>query len=460
MNKETTFIIDVENFDEKGSGFSTLWRENANGNKKKLKLSVPTTLPGETVKVTVEQPDKRWQKGKLIEVINPHPGRTRPRCIHFGTCGGCVWQHWDYQHQLQQKTEEVKESLRKNGLDPNLVLDTIGMENPWNYRNKMEFTFSPEGFLGLHEQGNFRNIVPLKECHIAGQNMTQVALSIAKWAKEWNLSGYNKDKHEGLLRHLMVRESFATGEIMVALFATEAPSGNLENAVKELTNRITNEFPDVKSLLWMENRDWADRTQAEKVHVLSGRDFIYDELCGYRYRLWYNTFFQTNPPQAEKLVELAIEMGDPKKDERMIDLFCGVGTFSLPFAARVKELAGIEIVESSIESAKRNARENGLENTWFLARDARHGIDEVLSVFGNPDLLLLDPPRSGAGGKVMRKIGRSQPKRIVYVSCNHETFATDVKELIPFGYKLEKVQPVDLFPHTVHVECCALLIKK
>lgn len=151
-------------------------------------------------------------------------------------------------------------------------------------------------------------------------------------------------------------------------------------------------------------------------------------------------------------------MGQPKKTEKMIDLFCGVGTFSLPFADHVEKLAGIEIVESSIESAKRNAEDNGLTNTYFLAKDARKGIDEMLESFGKPELLLLDPPRSGAGGKVMRRIGRSKPERIVYVSCNPDTFAVDIKELEPFGYTLKTVQPVDLFPHTVHVECVALLV--
>jgi 23S rRNA (uracil1939-C5)-methyltransferase len=277
--------------------------------------------------------------------------------------------------------------------------------------------------------------------------------------KDHELQGYNKDLHEGLLRHLMVRQSFATGELMLALFATEAPDVH-QKAVDDLVARIGEKFPHVKSLLWLENTAWADRTQAEKIHLLAGRDFIYDEMDGYRFRLWFDTFFQTNPTQAQKLVDLAIEMGQPKKTEKMIDLFCGVGTFSLPFANRVGALAGIEIVESSIESAKRNADDNGISNTTFLAKDARKGIDQVLESFGHPELLMLDPPRSGAGGKVMRRIGRSKPERIVYVSCNPDTFATDIKELEPFGYALEAVQPVDLFPHTVHVECVASLVLK
>ena len=453
-----TMNAEIRQLDEKGSGQAVIWRENEQGNMKKLKLTIPQTLPGEKVSVIVDKPDRRRWRAMPEEILESHPERTSPRCPHFEMCGGCVWQHWQYQGQLKQKTNHVKKAIESQGFDPNLVRDTIGMDEPWHYRNKMEFTFAPDGTLGLHEQGNFRKVISLETCLIAGKEMVEAAMEVADWAKNHQLTGYNKDLHEGLLRHLMVRQSFATGEIMLALFATEAPAVQLKNAADDLVKRITNKFPKVKSLLWLENTDWADRTQSERSHILAGRDFIYDEMGGYRFRLWFDTFFQTNPPQAQKLVDLAIEMGQPKKTEKMMDLFCGVGTFSLPFADRVGKLAGIEIVETSIESAKRNAKDNGIENTYFLASDARKGIDQVLESFGNPELLLLDPPRSGAGGKVMRRIGRAKPERIVYVSCNPDTFATDIKELEPFGYSLEVVQPVDLFPHTVHVEAVALLV--
>ncbi|GFZ78890.1 23S rRNA (uracil-C(5))-methyltransferase RlmCD [Compostibacillus humi] len=460
MTDKTTYDVKVHRLDEKGFGQAVYWQENEQGNPRKLKFTIPETLPEEEVKISIDRPGKRRMRGKVEKIINPHPERTEPLCPHFTRCGGCVWQHWQYEGQLKQKTEHVRQALISNGFDPSLVLDAIGMENPWHYRNKMEFTFAPDGSMGLHEQGNFRKIISLETCLIASKGMTEAALAVARWAKENKLPGYDKQNHEGLLRHLMVRESFATGEIMLALFATEPPTGKWKDAVQQLTEQIERDFPNVKSLLWMENTLWADRTQAEEVHVLSGRDFIYDELSGYRYRLWFDTFFQTNPQQAEVLVEEALKMGEPKKSEKMIDLFCGVGTFSLPFAARTKALAGVEIVETSIASAKRNAKENGIDNTYFLASDARRGIDVVLEEFGRPDLLMLDPPRSGAGGKVMRRIGRAQPSRIVYVSCNPVTFASDIKELVPFGYELKKVQPVDLFPHTVHVECVSQIVLK
>ncbi|MEN2768157.1 23S rRNA (uracil(1939)-C(5))-methyltransferase RlmD [Ornithinibacillus xuwenensis] len=455
--KKETYITEIRDLDKRGSGRAVVWRDVGQVNPRKLKLTIPQTLPGEKVRVTVEQPERKRTKVMPEEIVEAHPERVGPDCPHFERCGGCVWQHWQYSGQLTEKTNHVKKVIEDEGFDPSLVRNTIGMENPWHYRNKMEFTFAKDGSLGLHELGNFRKIISLETCLIAGKDMVEATMEVADWAKKHALSGYDKDNHEGLLRHLMVRQSFATEEIMLGLFATEGPEGELSSAAQDLAERIREKFPKVKSLLWLENRDWADRTQSENTHVLAGRDFIYDEMLGYRFRIWFDTFFQTNPTQAQKLVELALEMGKPKETEKMIDLFCGVGTFSLPFASRVGKLAGIEIVETSIESAKRNAKDNGISNTYFLAKDARRGIDEVLESFGIPELLLLDPPRSGAGGKVMRRIGRSQPERIVYVSCNPDTFAIDIKELEPFGYELKEVQPVDLFPHTMHVECVAIL---
>ena len=448
------FTVGVQHLDLKGVGQAIVKRTTAKGKQRRLTFAIPYTLPGETVEIEVGQRLKRRHKAHVTKIIEASEARVEPRCPHFGRCGGCTWQHWDYDAQKHEKTEQIKRYLKEVGFDTAVVHDAIGMDNPWEYRNKMEFTFAGDGSLGLHEPGNFRKIIPLHTCHIIGDEMLEATLAIANWVKVHALSGYDKDKQAGLLRNLMVRRSQATGEMMLAIFATQHPED--VPALEQLKIDIEADFPAVKSVLWLVNTHVADRTQSEETYTLLGRDFIYDEMIGYRYRLWFDTFFQTNPQQAEKLVEIALKMAKPKSTDHMIDLFCGVGTFSLPFASRVETLVGIEIVEASIESAKRNAEDNGVTNTYFLAKDARFGMDEVLTTFGKPDVLLLDPPRSGAGGKVMRRIARSNPERIVYVSCNPETFARDIKELTPFGYELQRVQPVDLFPHTYHVELVAL----
>ncbi|PRO64735.1 23S rRNA (uracil(1939)-C(5))-methyltransferase RlmD [Alkalicoccus urumqiensis] len=458
MSSETYEVV-INDLDRKGSGRGAVWRDPGTGNKKKLKLTVPLTLPGETVQVTVDHPwKKRWWT-RPDQILTKNKERTEAPCPHFTRCGGCAWQHWTYEGQLSYKTEEVKRMLAEQGFSADLVHDAKGMSDPWHYRNKMEFTFSKEGEMGLHEQGNFRKIVALDTCLIAGGEMVNAALTVASWAAEYGISGYNKETHEGLLRHVMVRQSFAAGEVMLGIGCAADWDGELEEPVRDLISRIESRHPEVKSLLWMKNTDWADKVQAEELTVLSGRSFIYEKLSGFRFRLWHDTFFQTNPYQAEVLVDTALKMAEPGKGDRMIDLFCGVGTFSLPFARKVDQLAGIEIVPASIESAERNAEENGITNTRFLAKDARKGMDEMLEVFGAPDLLMLDPPRSGAGGKVMRRIGRAGPEKIVYVSCNPETFADDITQLVPFGYELKEVQPVDMFPHTVHIELVAVLTK-
>lgn len=453
--KENTFQATIEKLNDRGVGMTSIRRENKHGRPKKEKITVPYTLPGEEIKATL-MPPYRKKVARVDEIIRAHSERIEAACPHFARCGGCTWQHWPYEAQLKQKTSMVQEYIAAQDFDPDLVCPTIPAESEWHYRNRMEFTFAPDGSIGLHEMFNFRNIIPLETCLIASDETVQITLAIADWVKKNNLRGYDKDTKEGLLRHLLVRHSHSTGEMMIALFATEKAI----TAVDTLVETFMKHHPNVKSFLWIKNRNIADSIQAEHTNVLLGRDYIFDTLAGFRYRLWWDTFFQTNPVQAERLVELALEMANPKPEEKMIDLFCGVGTFSLPFAEQVDQLAGIEIVDTSIQSARRNARDNDISNTQFFTSDARRGLAEVVETFGTPNLFLLDPPRSGAGGKVMRRIGRAKPDRVVYVSCNPKSFATDIKQLAEFGYQLEQVQPVDLFPQTYHVELVALMSRE
>ncbi|MGX7106495.1 23S rRNA (uracil(1939)-C(5))-methyltransferase RlmD [Hutsoniella sourekii] len=460
-NTHPTEILEVtvQGLDDKGNGWAHYRHPSEKGPYgRKLKLTLPSTLPGEKVRVTV--PNARGRKRATVhydELLETSPDRMKVIDNPQDHPGGTPLEIMSYSAQLQLKENLVKHYLAEQGFDENLVEPIIGMEDPLHYRNKMEFTFGSNYALGMHKQGNFRQIVDLEESLIATPEMMAIKKIVSQWQRDWQLPHYNKEDRSGLLRHLMLRQSFATGELMVALFATRTKH---DDVATDLKNRLLESFDQLASLLWIKNEDIADRTQADEVEVLYGRDYILDELYGYRYRIWFDTFFQPNPKQAHRMVDLALDLAQVERDQRVLDLFCGVGTFSLPFAGRCQELAGIEIVETSIESAKRNARDNGLDNTYFLARDARKGMVEVQEEWGQPDLLLLDPPRSGAGGKVMRRIGRLATDKVIYISCNPKTLAEDLIWLREFGYELQVAYPVDQFPMTMHVETVTLLVKE
>ncbi|MDE1549918.1 23S rRNA (uracil(1939)-C(5))-methyltransferase RlmD [Jeotgalibaca caeni] len=453
--------VTIERIDPKGYGYARYIHPPDKGsNGKHLNINVTNVVPGDVVRVTIENAKGRNKAYvDYDELIKPGPSRNLEIPTHTAVSGGTPLQYMHYANQLEYKMDMVKGYLEEAGFDPSLVQPIIGMDEPNRYRNKMELTFGSNGELGMHQQGNFRRVIDLEDSILAPKVMVEVKHVISQWQKDYQLPGYDKTTQSGVLRNLLMRTSFATGELMVVLYAVEAPS-TLSEAVSDLTERLTSQFDQLVSLQWIEHAAAVERIQADATHILHGRDYINDELNGFKYRIWPDTFFQANPVQAEKLVELALEMADVNEEMRVLDLFCGVGTFSLPFAKRSKELAGIEIVENSILSARRNAKDNGLDNTYFMVNDARVGLIELKETWGQPDLLVLDPPRSGAGGKVMRSIGRFGTDKIIYVSCSPKSLAEDLIWLKDFGYELITVQPVDQFPHTTHVECVVLMEKK
>lgn len=451
----------------------TILKMNANGygyakhvhppekgsNGKGLNIYVTNVVPGDVVRVTI--PNAKGRRKAVVdydELLYPGPSRNLSVPTHTAVSGGTPLQYMHYDAQLEYKMEMVKGYLKEKGFDTNLVQPIIGMAEPTRYRNKMELTFGENGELGMHQQGNFRRVIDMEDSILAPKVMVDVKHVVSEWQKDYQLPGYGKKTEQGLLRNLLLRMSFATGELMVVLYATEAPQVYQE-AADDLVKRLTSQFENLVSLLWVEHASAVERIQADETYILHGRDYINDELNGFKYRIWPDTFFQANPVQAEKLVELALDMADVNKEMRVLDLFCGVGTFSLPLAKASKELAGIEIVENSILSARRNATDNQLTNTYFMTSDARQGLIDLKEEWGYPDLLVLDPPRSGAGGKVMRSIGRFGTDKVVYVSCSPKSLADDLVWLRDFGYELITVQPVDQFPHTTHVETVVLMSK-
>lgn len=300
--KRETLELDIRDFDAKGRGLGErIGAPEPGGPGVKAghgrPVPVPYTIPGERVRAVLPR-NKRRGKGRearLLEVVERHPSRVEPRCAHFTLCGGCAWQHVDYREQLAAKEAYVKACFAAAGLDADVVKPVLGMDEPWHYRNKMEFTFAPDGRLGLHAPGDFGTVISLEMCYLAGEDMVEAARVVSRWALEYGLRGYDKLRHEGLLRHLMVRLSAATKELMVALFATEPPHVLAEtapSALEALKARLRERCASLTSLLWIVNRGLADKADVVEMYLLDGRDYIWYELCGFHYRLKPQTFFK------------------------------------------------------------------------------------------------------------------------------------------------------------------------
>ena len=452
--------VKVKHFDDAGHGIAIHIHPPTRGSEgKSLKLIVPNTVPGDLIRVVVENATGRNSaRIDAFELLEASPTRDLNHPIEKSIAGGAPLQYATYESQLMFKEDLVRKYLEQEDFDLNLVKPIIGLAEPYHYRNKMEFTFGPNGELGMHEQGNFKEIIDLKESILAPKIMMDIKKVVQEWQTAYDLPGYSKETKAGFLRQLVIRESFATGELMVILFATDTAE-TVPEAATALVNILSETFENVVSLLWVKSTGVSDQVAAEEMAVLYGRDYINEELNGFHYKLYMDTFFQANSVQAKIMVETALEMAAVNSQMRVLELFCGIGTFSLPFAKRAKELVGIEYVEQSIVSAKENAASAGLLNTRFFASDARKGLEELKKTWATPDLLIINPPRSGAGGKLMRSIGRFGSKRLVYISCNPKTLADDLKWLLDFGYALKSVQPIDQFAHTVHVESVVLLEK-
>ncbi|SRR5579884_59545 len=415
---------------------------------------VPDTAPGDRVRARLWRVKPGYGEARLLQVESRSPLRTTPACPHFGPCGGCLWQHVAYGAQAAAKEQIVRESLAHlAGLREVEVRPILVVASPWYYRNKMEFTFHPEGGLGLHERGAWDRIITVQSCYLQSP-ASNLILSLARqWALASGLSRYDPRTHTGLLRQLIVREGNATGEIMVVVVTTapEVPG------LRELAARLLAAVPRITGVLHGINPGLSDGLPLVGLAVLAGRPYIVEELAGLRFRIGAETFFQTNTAQAERLVEVVGALADLRGGELVYDLYCGVGTFSLALARRAGRVCGIEISAQAIEAARQNAALNGIANAEFTSGDVRRLLPEVRSRTGRPDLVLLDPPRGGAGRRVMRRIAQARPPRIIYVSCNPTTLAPDLRDLVLAGYAVQAVQPLDLFPHTYHVECVVLL---
>ncbi len=412
-------------------------------------------LPGDTVRARVTKVKRNHAEALAVEVVEPGARRVDAPCTHYPACGGCRFQDLAYEAQLEAKAEQVADALRRIGglVEPPLE-PILGAESQFHYRNKLEYSFTrtPSGpALGFHKAGRWDKVLEVERCWLTTDLGNAIREAVREWARGPALVAYDQAEHTGFLRHLVVREGRNTGQVLVQLVT--AP-GELD---RESFVGALRRFPEVRSIHWSVNHRPAEVTNLP-TELLFGEEAIEEELCGLRFRVRPNAFLQTNTAMAERIYELAREYAGLSGDETVYDLYCGIGTIGLILARDALTVWGIEVSEVSVACALENADLNGIANAAFFAGEVGQAVEDLRNRAGEPDVVVVDPPRAGLSGKALRRIGRLEPKRIVYVSCNPTTLAGNVKELVgEWGYRLERAKPVDMFPHTPHVETVALL---
>jgi 23S rRNA (uracil1939-C5)-methyltransferase len=412
-------------------------------------------LPGDVVRARVTRVKRNHAEAQALEVVEPGAPRVDAPCEHYPMCGGCRFQDLAYEAQLEAKAEQVDDALRRIGHVSDLPLEPIvPAESVFHYRNKLEYSFTstPEGpALGFHRAGRWDEVLDVHKCWLTTDLGNAIREAVKHWARAHGLPAYDQAEHTGFLRHLVVREGRNTGQALVQL-VTAPGKLDAESFVAALEP-----FPEVRSIHWSVNDRPAEVTNLP-TRLLHGDDAIEEELCGLRFRVRPNAFLQTNTAMAERLYELAREFAQLTGEESVYDLYCGIGTIGLTMARDALTVWGVEVSEESVACALENAELNGIANAAFYAGEVAESIEDLRDRAGPPDVAVVDPPRAGLSGKALRRLARLEPKRIVYVSCNPTTLAGNVKELAKeWGYSLVRARPVDMFPHTPHIETVALL---
>ncbi len=415
-------------------------------------------LPGEKVKAEILRRRKGFLEGRLLEVLTASTDRISARCSHFGTCGGCTYQDFNYDKQLEEKERLVRESLQKLGGFANPPVESIiPSPDTFFYRNKMEFSFADQNgqlVLGLHERGHFEKMFDVKACFLQSELSNQIVTFCRDYFARSGLPGYNWHFHEGFLRFLVIREGKNTGERMIALVTSEG-----EADLKTWAEELVRKFPQITSVLHLVNPTKAQVATGEEEMVLWGKPYIKEKIGKFNFFLSAKTFLQTNSRQTENLYQKALELSQLSGSEKILDLYCGAGTISLFISPFAKEVEGVEIVPEAIQMAGKNKKENGVENAHFVLGEARKIAKQYRLENRSFDRIILDPPRAGLHPKVIRDVLPLGAEKITYVSCNPTTFARDAKLFVEGGYRLARVIPVDMYPHTFHVELVGQLEK-
>lgn len=445
------------------------------GKADELVVFVDKAVPGDVVDVRVVKKKKNFAEAVIETLHTPSELRQHPFCIHFGTCGGCKWQHMQYSAQLTYKQKSVESALQRLGkIDTTSIEPILGSAQNQYYRNKLEFTFSNKRWLdsldiadeaegrqmnalGFHVPGRFDKILAIEHCYLQADPSNQIRLKVRDYALENQFSFYDLRNHEGELRNLIIRTS-STGEIMVGVVFAYAAQEKIDGLMAYLKAL----FPNITSLQYIVNHKKNDTIFDQEVITYAGRDHIFEEMPlgngkTVKYKIGIKSFYQTNSEQAYELYRITKEFADLKGDELVYDLYTGAGTIANFVAHSAKQVVGVEYVPSAIEDAKFNSQLNGIENTIFYAGDMKDILTrEFIASHGKPDVVITDPPRAGMHPDVVERLLEMEAEKIVYVSCNAATQARDLA-MLNEKYEVTRIKPVDMFPHTQHVENVVLL---
>jgi 23S rRNA (uracil1939-C5)-methyltransferase len=434
-----------------------------------LVIFIDKAVPGDVVDVELLRRKKKFYEGRIQNIVKPSDHRTEPFCEHFGVCGGCKWQHLKYDAQLLFKQKSVVDALQRlakvntSGIEP-----ILGSKETSYYRNKLEYTFSDKRWLtdgdmrsdqememnalGYHIPGRFDKILDIEHCYLQADPSNTIRNKVREYALANKISFYNLKNHEGSLRNLIIRTS-STGELMVIVVFAYVE----EEQIKGMMEFISNEFKNLKSLLYIINQKKNDTIFDQDIHVFEGVDHIFENMNGLKFKIGPKSFYQTNSDQAFELYKITKDFAGFKGDELVYDLYTGAGTIANFIAGSVKSVVGIEYVPTAIEDAKINSEINAIKNTSFFAGDMKDILNaEFIQTHGKPDVVITDPPRAGMHADVVKRLLEMEAEKIVYVSCNAATQARDIA-LMKDKYEVSRIRPVDMFPHTQHVENVVLL---
>jgi 23S rRNA (uracil1939-C5)-methyltransferase len=408
---------------------------------------VAGAVPGDRVRAVVGKAKKAYAEARAVEIVAPSPDRVPPLADH----PGAPWQVLPYERQLAVKAEQVDDALTRIGKLSGYELEPIvGAAETWRYRNKVEYSFGTgddgELVCGFHVPGRWNEIVPMTDCKLVSERSNAVREQALAFCRAQGFTAWDRRDQRGFLRNLVVREARRTGQLQVRL-VTSPGKVDVDAFIAAV---------DCEGLWWTQTENMGESTLGGETALLSGAPQLVERLGGLDFLVSPEAFFQTNTEMAERLYGVAVEYAALRGHENVFDLYCGIGTIALSLATRARRVVGVELVEAAVADAIENARINEIENASFYAGDIRLAMRELVEREGRPDLVVVDPPRAGLSQKVVRRIVEAAPARIVYVSCNPTTLAPNAAQLVAAGYSLVRVRPVDMFPHTPHIECVAL----